>query len=156
MRSPHRLIGVVGCLLAALGSHAQTAGSKREIVMPNPQLIHCHSAGCSQLWKQNPASGGAVYPAQIMTDFVNGEVVGLTAVYDKSVSASELRAAIEALYGGSTFHGVAISTWRVESHRFSISMFDGADGAQKVTYLELGTPSSLVPSAHIYSEKDCR
>jgi hypothetical protein len=83
---------------------------------------------------------------------VNGQVVGLTAVYDKSVSASELRTIIEALYGKWTFHGAAISIWRVESQQFAVSILDGAEGAKEVTYLKFGTPGSLVPSAHI----DCR
>jgi len=87
-----------------------------------------------------------------MTDLVSGQVVGLTAVYDKSVSTSELRAAIEALYGKWTFHGVGISSWRVESQQFAVSISDGADGAKQVIYLNFGAPGSLVPSAHI----DCR
>jgi hypothetical protein len=146
-----RVIGAVS-LLAALYASAQAGESTRRIVLPNPQLIHCHSAECSQLWKQDSADSGAVYPAQILTDLVNGQVVGLTAVYDKSVSASELRATIDALYGKSTFHSHSISGWRVESQQFAISVFDGSDGAKQVTYLKFGTPGSLVPSAHI----DCR
>ena len=152
MRNPRRVIGVVGCLLAALCASAQAGESTHRIVLPNPQLIHCHSAECSQLWKQDSGDGRAVYPAQILTDLVKGEVVGLTAVYDKSVSASELRAAINTLYGRWTFHSDSISMWRVESEQFVISIFDGCDGAKEITYLKLGTPGSLVPSAHI----DCR
>jgi hypothetical protein len=152
MRNACRVIGAVSYVLAALCASAQAGDSARRIVLPNPQLIRCHSADCSQLWKQESSDGGAVYPAQIMTDLVNGQVVGLTAVYEKSVSASEVRAAIEALYGKWTFHGVAISGWRVESQQFAVLISDGADGAKQVTYLKFGTPGSLVPSAHI----DCR
>jgi len=104
------------------------------------------------LWKQDSGNGVVVYPAQVMTDLVNGQIVGLTAVYDKSVSASELRAVIDARYGKWTFHGTAISMWRVESEQFVISIFAGIDGATQVTYLKIGAPGSLVPSAHI----DCR
>lgn len=149
MRYARRVIGAISCLLAVMCTSAQAAESTRKIVLPNPRLIHCHSAECSQLWKVDSGDGGAVYPAQILTDLVKGEVVALTAVYDKSVSASELRAAIEALYGKSTFNGVAISSWRVESQQFAVSISDGADGAKQVTYLKFGTPASLVPSAHI-------
>jgi len=151
MRNASRVIGAISCLLAALCAPAQ-AGMRR-IVLPSPQLIDCHSAECSQLWKQDSGDGGAAYPAQILTDLVNGHVVGLTAVYDKSVSASELRAAIEALYGKWTFHGVGISSWRVESQQFVVSIFDGDDGQTEISYLRLGTPGSLVPSAHIDSCK---
>ena len=148
-RNAHRVIGVVSCLLAALCASAQPGESTRRIVLPNPQLIHCHSAECSQLWKQDSSDGGSVYPSQIMTDLVNGQVVGLTAVYDKSVSASELRAAFEALYGKWTFHGVGISSWRVESQQFVVFLSDRAGRATQITYLKFGTPDSLVPSAHI-------
>lgn len=142
------VISIVSCLLASLCAPAQAVESTRKIVLPNPQLIHCHSAECSQLWEKD-SDGGAAYPAQVLTDLVNGQVVGLTAVYDKSVSTSELRAAINALYGKWTFHSDSISMWRVESQQFAISMFDGKDGAKEVTYLKFGTPGSLVPSAHI-------
>jgi hypothetical protein len=49
------------------------------------------------LWKK-PRGDAAAYPAQVLTDVVHGEVVGLTAVYDKSVSIEELRSAIDELY----------------------------------------------------------
>jgi len=150
MRNARVLISAVSCLLAVMFSaDAQAGKSTRRIVLPNPQMIHCHSAECSQLWKEGSSDSGAIYPAQIMTDLVNGEVVGLTAVYDKSVSARELRARIEALYGKSTFDGVGISSWRVESQQFAVSMSDAVDGAKQVTYLKFGTPASLVPSAHV-------
>ena len=82
MRNARRVFGAVSCLLAILCAYAQAGESTRRIVLPNPQLIHCHSAECSQLWKQDSGDGGAVYPAQIMTDLVNGQIVGFTAVYD--------------------------------------------------------------------------
>jgi hypothetical protein len=96
-------------LVAALSACAQV---NRKVVLPNPQLVHCHSAECSQLWKQDSTDGGIVYPAQVLTDFVNGEVVGLTAVYDKSVSKEELRAAINALYAKAP--QAVPDMWRVE------------------------------------------
>ena len=154
MRNARRVIGAASCVLVVLCAFAQAGKSARRIVLPNPQLIHCDSAECSQLWKQDSGDGRTVYPAQILTDLVNGQVVGLTAVYDKSVSESELRATINALYGKWTFQSDSrIAIWRVESEQFVISIFDGIDGAKEVTYLKLGTPGSLVPSAHI---ADCR
>jgi hypothetical protein len=111
-------------------------------------LIHCHSAECSQLWKQDSSDGGIVYPAQVLTDLVNGEVVGLTAVYDKSVSKEEIRAAIDALYAKS--HQANMDMWRVETEQLVISLFDGDNGAREVTYLKIGgTYASHVPSAHL-------
>ena len=161
MRKTCEVFGVVICLLASLCATVQAEASTRRIVLPSPQLIHCRSASCSQLWRQDSDDGGVVYPAQVLTDFVNGEVVGLTAVYDKSVSAEELRAAIAKLYGERflTVHSDTMSVWRIEAEQLAISMFDGIDGAKEVTYLKFapysGTPGndpSLVPSAHL----DCR
>ena len=74
MRSAYRAIGVGGCLLASLCVGAQAVGGTRKIVLPNPQLIHCHSATCSQLWREGSVEGEAVYPAQLLTDLVNGEI----------------------------------------------------------------------------------
>jgi hypothetical protein len=154
MRNAHRVIAAVGCLFAALCASAQAGESIRRIVLPSPQLMHCHSAVCSQLWKQDSGDSDAVYPAQILTDLVNGEIVGLTAVYDKSVSADELRAAINNLYGKwSLPHSDSMSLWRIEPEQFAISTFDGADGAKEVTYLKFGTYESHVPSAHIDCHK---
>lgn len=147
-----RLVVAVLCLLESCAT-VLAVDSARRIVFPNPQLIHCHLAECSQLWRPDSVRDArAVYPSQIMTDLVNGEVVGLTAVYDKAVTADELQAAIKTLYGKATFHSDSITTWRVEQERFSISVFYGTDGSVEVTYLKFGTRSSLVPSAHI----DCR
>lgn len=154
MSSPYRVIAVVGCLLGSLCAGAQAGENMRKIVLPNPQLIHCRSAECSQLWKQDSGDGGVVYPAQVMTDFVNGEVVGLTAVYDKSVSKKELQAAINALYEKSAAHGdngtVLEGLWRVESERIAISLFEYSDGTKRVIYLKFARGmADLVPSAHI-------
>ena len=161
MRMTCEVFGAVICLLASLCATVQAEAGTRRIVLPNPQLIHCRSANCSQLWKQDSDDGGVVYPAQVLTDFVNGEVVGLTAVYDKSVSAEELRAAISKLYGDRFLivHSNAMSVWRIESEQLAISESDGIDGAKEVIYLKFapysGAPGyspSLVPSAHL----DCR
>ena len=153
MSGPFRVIALIGCLLGSLCAGAQAGEITRKIVLPNPQLIHCRSAECSQLWKQDSGDGGVVYPAQVLTDFVNGEVVGLTAVYDKSVSKKELLAAINALYEKSAVHTsngrVIGGLWRVESEQLAVSLFDGTDGAKEIIYLKIGPVGSHVPSAHI-------
>lgn len=146
MRRAYQTVALTGCLLASLCACAQVAATRR-VVLPNPQLVHCHTAECSQLWKQDSTDGGIVYPAQVLTDFVNGEVVGLTAVYDKSVSKEELRAAINALYAKSP--QAVPDMWRVEPEQLVISLFDGIDGAKEITYLKFGTYASHVPSAHL-------
>ena len=164
MRNRCGLIGAVVFLSASLCATAQAGSSTHKIVLPNPQLIRCRAAGCSQLWKQDSDDGDPVYPAQVLTDLVKGEVVGLTVVYDKSVSTEEIRAAVNRLYGKRTpsFHTDSMSTWRIEEEQFAISIFDGTDGAKELTYLKFVTYSSgmrpgvypsLVPAAHI---GDCK
>ena len=159
MSSPYRVIAIVGYLLGSMCAGAQAGENTRKIVLPNPQLIHCRSAECSQLWKLNSGDGGVVYPAQVLTDFVNGEVVGLTAIYDRSVSEKELRAAINALYEKSAVRGangmVLDGLWRVESERIVIQLSpEYSDGRKQLIYLKVtsGKISSLTRSAHICSD----
>ncbi len=152
MRDACRAIAAC-CFLASLCAAAQEKATTRKIVLPSPQLIHCRSAACSQLWKQDSGDSPAVYPAQIFTDLVKGEIVGLTAVYDKSVSPDEIRAAINNIYGKwSLLRDGPVRVWRIESEELAVSMYDGTDGVTQVTYLKFGTPQSLVPAAHI----DCK
>jgi hypothetical protein len=70
MDNAYRAIAAVGCLLALLCAGAEAGDRTRKIVLPNPQLIHGGSAECSRFWKQDSGDGGAVYPAQVLTDFV--------------------------------------------------------------------------------------
>jgi hypothetical protein len=99
------------------------------------------------------AGWGAVYPAQILTDVVDGEIVGLTAVYDKSVSTQELQTAVDALYSKSkVVLGSKLFVWRVEPEQLAIQLSGKADGAKQVTFLKFvkyGGLCALVPSAHI-------
>jgi hypothetical protein len=106
------------------------------------------------LWKPDSNERETVYPAQVLTDFVKGEVVALTAVYDKSVSTEELRAAVNKLYRQEpVLHSDVMTTWRIEPEQFAISISDGTNGAKEVTYLKFGKHSDLVPSAHLDCNK---
>jgi hypothetical protein len=86
---------------------------------------------------------------------VNGEVVGVTAVYDKSVSIEELRSAINTLYPKAAIHGLA-GLWRIEAEQLVVQLSDRRDGTKQLIYLKIVKPggaSSLVPSAHIATAK---
>jgi len=150
MNIRYQAMAAIGCFLASLCAGAQAGAGIRKIVLPNPQLIHCRSAECSQLWKQDSGDGGVVYPAQVFTDFVNGEVVGLTAAYDKSVSERELHLAINTLYEKwERLDGL----WRVEPEQIVIQLSERSDGTKQLIYLKVSKGmASLVPSAHICSE----
>jgi|SRR6185437_14641311 len=152
MNNGYRVIAAMGCLLASLCVNAQVGNRVRKIVLPNPGLIHCRSAECSQLWKQDSGDGGVVYPAQVFTDFANGEVVGLTAVYDKSISLAEIRSVIDTLYPKAAMRGLP-GMWRVEAEQLVIQLSDRKDGIKQLIYLKIGKNlDDFVPSAHICSE----
>jgi hypothetical protein len=82
-----------------------------------------------------------------------GEVVGLTAVYDKSVSVEELRSAIDKLYPKAAIQDLP-GLWRVEAEQLAIQLSARKDGAKQLVYLKFTRrPDSLVPSAHIVPSK---
>lgn len=136
----------IGCLWGTVCVNAQVGASPRAVVLPSPQLIHCRSVECSQLWNKNGEP--AAYPAQVLTDVVNGEVVGLTAVYDKSVSIEELRSAIDTLYPKA--ERLPPGLWRVKAEQLVIQLYERKDGTKQLIYLKIARSyDSLVPSAHI-------
>jgi hypothetical protein len=144
MHNALRVIAV--CFLASLCAAAQERATTRKIVLPSPSLIHCHSVPCSQLWNKD-SGNGADYPAKVLTDFVNGEVVCLTAVYDKSVSTAEIQSAIDALYGNwKVVQSDKLWLWRIEPEQLSIQLADRDDGTKWLMYLKFG---ATVPSLHI-------
>jgi hypothetical protein len=151
MRRASRVLVAVG-LLASLSSSSFTqAGKARKIVLPNPQLIHCRSAQCSKLWKEQSSDEGWVLPAQIRLDTVNDEITGLTAVYEKSVSTQQIRAAIDSVYGKSRVASGSdkLWLWRVEPQQIAIQLTAEKNGENQLIYLKFGTPTSLTPAAHI-------
>jgi len=134
-------------LFLSLNLLAQTPQKLRKIVLPNPQLIHCRASDCSQLWKQDSLDG-TVYPGQVLTDFVDGSIVGLTAAYEKSVSIEELRAAINERYATwavKDLNGI----WRVEPEKLVIQLTEQPDGTKQLIYLQFGASLSQRPAAHI-------
>ena len=66
--------------------------SVRRVVLPNPALLRCTSSACSGLWQGDPPDANAVHPRQVSIDlWGNSCPLGLTALYDKSVSVDELK-----------------------------------------------------------------
>jgi len=55
------------------------------IVLPNPKLLTCKFADCSQLWSNS--MGATVFPKQLIIDSNQHCVYGMTALYDKEISA---------------------------------------------------------------------
>ncbi len=65
------------------------------------------------------------YPAQLVIDSDNGKIVGIKALYDKSVSFSEVEFSINNIYGDWQFsknEEPQISLWRVTAKKIAISL----------------------------------
>jgi hypothetical protein len=69
----------------------------RQIMLPSPSLLSC---GSVQLWESEKAGGAAVYPVWVHLDNFddNGCPRGMMAVYDKTVSLNNVRAALDRRY----------------------------------------------------------
>src|SRR5262249_55221348 len=90
---------------------------KATIILPNPRLLTCRAADCSQLWSEKSAHANAVFPKQLIIDSDHGCPYGVTALYEKSVSIDDLAASITEKYGKWTvpaFEKGPLRLWRVE------------------------------------------
>ena|SRR5256885_7243283 len=126
-------IGLIFSLLAfqdATGPH---------IVLPNSKLVGCKASGCSQVWQDIETSTTVIYPNKISIDIENGAVLGITALYDKSISVADLKASIDGHFGKSTYvidnETAPVKVWRVEPQRISIQLATEDDGTKSVIYL---------------------
>jgi hypothetical protein len=94
------------------------------IVLPNGQLMSYKSSSCSQLYSD--AGPNDIYPRQVIVDFFgsNGSescLRGVEAVFEKSVSIDDLKAAIDQRYGKWAFAD-SPKLWRVEPQKFVIQL----------------------------------
>jgi hypothetical protein len=109
----------------------------KHIVLPNPHLIGCKSSDCPQMLTDSPAEG-AIYPWQVSLDFADGQVVGLTALYDQPTTMDEVKAAIDDRYDKWAFAAGSseqIRLWRVESEKFVVQLCRNDDGMVQLIYL---------------------
>jgi len=92
---------VVAVVLLLGLANCQTAQEEKStrLVLPNPKLLRCKSVDCFQLWVESPREANAVFPKQTTIDMNEDCLYGMTAVYDKSVSLDQVKAAIDARYG---------------------------------------------------------
>lgn len=112
----------------------------RHIVLPNPRLLGCKAATCSQLWPED-ASPNDTYPRQVMVD-IFGDIPcpsGLEAIYEKSVSVGDLKVAIDKEYrqwGQPGNANLPVNLWRVEPEQFAIQLAVTEDRTKKTTRQE--------------------
>lgn len=110
----------------------------RHIVLPSSSPMKACSSSRVQLWQDAPADTNAVYPAQVSFDhFINGSCPrGILALYDKSVSLDEIKAALDLRYSKWAQAGNSnIKLWRVESEKFAIQLATVEDGVKQVIYI---------------------
>ena len=150
-------------LLATIGlayCAAVTPSGRAAVVLPNPKLLGCQSATCSQLWLDADASPGAKYPKQLRIDFSDGSTIttpngslfefpngasyGLTAVYDKSVRIDDVQASINAIYSQWAYGdsgSLPVKLWRITPEKFVIQLATTDEGAPQILYLPIATKS---------------
>jgi hypothetical protein len=92
------------------------------IALPNPGLFRC---AATRLWQDEKPQPGEIYPERMFVDHFDhdGCPQGLLALYDKSTSEDEIRAAINQRYGKWTKDRPEHQyLWRVEPERFVIQL----------------------------------
>jgi len=114
-------------MMASLTLSGPARAQNTRIVLPNPKLIGCEPARCSQLWQEGGAVPHAVYPKQVLIDVFasDSRPRGILALYDKSVSMDDIKAAIDELYGKWALSGngtLPVKLWRVEPEKFAIQL----------------------------------
>lgn len=114
------------------------------VVLPNPKLMGCESATCSQLWLNDDGVPAAKYPEKLSIDFSdgspsnngslfglrNGMPYGLMAVYDKSVTTEDVAASINEQYGRWAYGDTTgpLRLWKVEPEKFVIQLSSHKSG----------------------------
>jgi len=120
---------------------AQEENSKR-LVLPSPKLLRCKASDCFQLWVESPREASAVFPKQTRIDMNGDCLYGMTAVYDKSVSLDDVKAAIDEVYGKwalSQFVNSPVKLWRVEPGKFAIQLSVADKKDEKMNIADAGT-----------------
>ena len=138
---------VVALAVLMLGlPHCQTAQEEqnRRLVLPNPKLLRCRSFDCFQLWPGKTTEVNAVFPKQLTIDMSQGCLYGMTVLYDKSISVSEVKAALDERYGkwaspNNNDAAVRPKLWRVESEKFAIQFGVTDKRDQKMNIPDAGT-----------------
>jgi hypothetical protein len=133
----------IATIILAVSLTSCARGGKLEsggLVLPNPKLIGCRSAGCQQLWKDDYPGAKGLYPKQLSIDFKGSSPFGITAKYDKSTPSETIKAALDKDYGkwaAPDLHSPPTMVWRVEPEQFVIQLGRDDDGMQQLIYLSL-------------------
>ena len=121
----------------ALYRPPSAGGPPGKVILPDPKLIRCSTSACPSVLPDGK-DPRVVYPWQVLLDYNNGSVVGLTALYDDPTSVDDVRAAINERYGKFAFDSngkTPVNLWRVEPEKLAISLSTNEYGMVQLIYL---------------------
>ncbi len=139
-----RLMAAVVLILGL--AHCQTAKEENSsrLVLPNQKLLRCRSSDCFSLWLERSPEQNAVFPKQLIIDMNQSCLYGMTVLYDKSIPASDVKAAIDGRYGkwalpSNDDAAVPVKLWRVEPEKFAIQLSVADKKDEKMNIAEAGS-----------------
>jgi hypothetical protein len=120
---------LIACHQPSHPEPSQHAGQSR-VVLPNPELLHCHFGECAQMWSTVGAKPGAVTPWRVTFERLGNDPCpnGIIALYDKNVSIEELVDAVTERYGSAALKFDSPGgVWKDASKNLVIDVFPLAD-----------------------------
>lgn len=136
-----RAVALIALTLSLANYQAAVGQKVSPVVLPNPKLLRCASSDCFSLWSERASEPNAVFPQRLSVDMDQHCLYGLTALYEKSISLEELKAAIDERYGNWAVHGFeqsSLKVWRVESEKFAIQLRAADRKDEKSGFAEAG------------------
>lgn len=114
-------------------------GSGKHFILPNPALLGCNAANCTQMLPDEIAQPDAIHPWQMLVDFNGNRIIGLIALYDQPTTMDDVQAAVDEHYGQGAladFRTGPVRLWRVEPpNKFVINLSVAANGMVQLIYL---------------------
>ena len=141
-----RVFAAVVLMLGMAYCQKATEENGSAIVLPNPGLLRCKSSDCNHVWLEKSAEANGVFPKQVTIDMNQNCLYGMTAVYDKSVSLDDIKAAIDERYKKwalPRFENSPLKLWRVEPERFAIQLSVNSKKDEKRKIAEAGTKQAI-------------
>ena len=127
----------LGLAAAAMYTPPSTGETHGKVILPDPRLIRCTTSTCPPVLPDGK-DPHAVYPWQVLLDYTNGSVIGLTAFYDQPASIDDVQAAVNDRYGlwaRAEFRTGPVRIWRVEPEGFVIQLARSDAGMVQLIYL---------------------
>jgi hypothetical protein len=139
---------IVAIVLMLGLAYSQTAKEEKSshLVLPNPKLLRCTSSDCFQLWSEKSVEANAVFPNELIIDMNQSCLYGMTALYDKSVSVDDIKAAIDQHYekwARTDFANSPVKLWRVEPEKFAIQLSVAGKEDEKKNIADAGTKRAI-------------